>query len=358
VLRYCGVPTHGTDGGRIPRWGSGLRAIAHEAVHKVYEHGSGRNRHRYELERGILAARFRSKYGSNHAVAANVAPYFIGVFDTVAALGERGIMRWVLRLGLALTLLAVVSLMASIISLFGPDFRAAFVYAAAANSIVAVLAFAKARLRVIWHYPSGWRFSWHWTGWKFKFYDTHLDGQVCFARHAMAIDETRADFARVPWGQPSEGARPPVDGVESFVQLWFAGNHSDIGGSYPEDESRLSDIALTWMVGEIESLPYPVKLDRSKLHLWPDASGMQHSEVEALRDKYPSWFPAQWRISWAEKPRLDAAGAPHHPSVPERFGHDAVVNCGSVGPYRPAVLASDERYAAFYQAADARDPDR
>lgn len=352
VLRYCGVPTHGTDGGPIPRWGSALRAIAHEAVHRVYEHGSGRKRETFEPQREVLAERFRAKYGSDNAGAANVAPYFIGVFDTVAALGERGVMRWIMRLVLAVVAFVLISLVAVVISLFGPALRASFVYAGIGIGIVTALVLAKARIRVIWRYPSRSQFRWHWTGWKFKFYDTHLDHRVCFARHAMAIDETRADFARVPWGQPSEGDRPEVDGVESFVQLWFAGNHSDIGGSYPEDESRLSDIALGWMVEQIESLPHPVKIDRSKLHIWPDAGGMQHSEVEAFRDKYPSWFPVSWRLSWSEKPRRAAVGAPHHASVLERFRRDEVVDCQRVGPYRPSVLATDENYAPFYHRAD------
>ncbi|WP_354105476.1 hypothetical protein [Bradyrhizobium sp. LB14.3] len=33
-----------------------------------------------------------------------------------------------------------------------------------------------------------------------KFYDLHLNNAVWYARHAMSIDENRADFARVPWG--------------------------------------------------------------------------------------------------------------------------------------------------------------
>lgn len=35
---------------------------------------------------------------------------------------------------------------------------------------------------------------------KMKFYDLHLNNAVWYARHAMSIDENRADFARVPWG--------------------------------------------------------------------------------------------------------------------------------------------------------------
>jgi hypothetical protein len=34
--------------------------------------------------------------------------------------------------------------------------------------------------------------------------------------------------------------------------VWFAGVHSDVGGSYPEPESQLSKIALRWMLCEAE----------------------------------------------------------------------------------------------------------
>ena len=49
-----------------------------------------------------LARRFRSKYGSNHLEPkepdqSNVAPYFVGVFDTVAALGASGLRRFVIQ---------------------------------------------------------------------------------------------------------------------------------------------------------------------------------------------------------------------------------------------------------------------
>jgi len=348
VLRYCGVPTRLPDGSPIPRWGSGLRSIAHEAVHNVYEYGSGRKRQKFEDQRKVLAARFRQKYGCDVDGAPNAAPYFIGVFDTVAALGERGFVRWLMRLALLAALATLVAGLAFVASLFGPSFRNSVWWVAAVAATIAAIAIAKARLKFIWIYPTPWQFRWCVTGWKFKDYDTNLDGKVSFARHAMAIDETRADFARVPWGQPSEGVRPDVNGLKSFVQLWFAGDHSDIGGSYPEDESRLSDVALSWMVDELESLPHPPKIDRTKLSLWPDALGMQHSEVEAVRDAYPWWVPRVCRFTWSEKPRTPPPGALYHSSVLQRFEADAVVNCNSVGPYRPGPLAQDQAFAVFY----------
>src|SRR5215469_10126536 len=38
-------------------------------------------------------------------------------------------------------------------------------------------------------------------------------------------------------------------------QIWFAGVHSDIGGGYAENESRLSEITLAWMVHAAANLP-------------------------------------------------------------------------------------------------------
>src|SRR5437870_2591404 len=72
------------------------------------------------------------------------------------------------------------------------------------------------------------------------------------------------------WGDPGS-TRPDQDanGIITFQQFWFAGNHSDIGGSYPENESRLSDISLKWMTQAAETIPSGLKIDRSVLQLYP-----------------------------------------------------------------------------------------
>ena len=62
VLNLCGVPTTDGQGQALPRAGRKLRAIAKEAVVRVYEHGAGRPRHKYEAQREVLAHRFRLKY--------------------------------------------------------------------------------------------------------------------------------------------------------------------------------------------------------------------------------------------------------------------------------------------------------
>src|SRR6267143_5215929 len=64
-------------------------------------------------------------------------------------------------------------------------------------------------------------------------------------RHAVSIDERRAFFRENLFG-------PPHDSQQDVKEVWFAGVHSDVGGSYPESESQLSQIALRWMLGEAE----------------------------------------------------------------------------------------------------------
>ncbi|MDP5145797.1 DUF2235 domain-containing protein [Shewanella sp. ULN5] len=80
---------------------------------------------------------------------------------------------------------------------------------------------------------------------KDEFYDTKIGGNVKVARHALAIDEHREDFAPTIWS--------PKDSV-SIEQMWFAGAHSNVGGSYPPDAdgTALSDIPLQWMMQQAE----------------------------------------------------------------------------------------------------------
>jgi uncharacterized protein (DUF2235 family) len=75
------------------------------------------------------------------------------------------------------------------------------------------------------------------------FFDTEPGSNLRVARHAVSIDERRADFEPTLW-QPREAL--------DLAQVWFAGVHADVGGGYGPDDSgaRLSDIPLGWMAGE------------------------------------------------------------------------------------------------------------
>jgi uncharacterized protein (DUF2235 family) len=70
---------------------------------------------------------------------------------------------------------------------------------------------------------------------------THDNPDIAILRHAMALDERRTFF------RTNKAAI--IDGRD-IRQIWFAGDHCDVGGGYQEAESGLSRIALAWMLEE------------------------------------------------------------------------------------------------------------
>ncbi len=66
------------------------------------------------------------------------------------------------------------------------------------------------------------------------------------ARHAASIDERRAFFRDNLYG-------PPVNDKQDIAQLWFPGVHSDVGGSYPREDSDPALATLRWMLGEAQN---------------------------------------------------------------------------------------------------------
>jgi Uncharacterized alpha/beta hydrolase domain (DUF2235) len=149
---------------------------------------------------------------------------------------------------------------------------------------------AAALIALLWNYVKiaprlpGWSFfarlkSLHVAPPKHKFYDTTLNRNVGYAKHAISIDENRADFKRVPWSPTAEKAdKRDALGNLYFEQVWFPGVHADIGGGYLENEARLSDAALKWMVAGASLIPDGLKHDGSVLRLSPDPAGPQHNE--------------------------------------------------------------------------------
>lgn len=83
---------------------------------------------------------------------------------------------------------------------------------------------------------------------RWYFHNVHLGPQVEVALHALAIDEKRPAFPPTLWEKPIDQPLPPGQVVE---QVWFAGVHSNIGGSYAD--SRLSDITLDWMIKRLRA---------------------------------------------------------------------------------------------------------
>lgn len=348
VMNLCGIPQHDAGGNPIPRYGRRLRAIAEEAVLKVYEHGAGHKRDKYEPQREELARRFRKTYGSegvgrNGEPQGNVQPYFIGVFDTVAALGQTNWRKFLFYL------CPLITFIIGLIYIISTGSWS--VQAAALLILYPLIVFyvAKKRFRYIKDFPNNGNFSWHIKSWGLKDYDRFLDNLVPYARHAISIDENRAAFQRVGWGRPKDYEITATQQPAWMKQVWFPGGHSDVGGSYPENESRLSDITLNWMLEQIKEpgVEYPVIFNEKLLHLFPDSSGIAHCELEILKDKlWPQWWPEKYRFSWSKGERHP--GPDLHESVFERLEQGCTENCGSRIQYRPQVLKEHERTKHYY----------
>ncbi len=87
--------------------------------------------------------------------------------------------------------------------------------------------------------------GWVYNPVNFPFTRATKNPDLHIVRHAISIDEHRAFFRPNSFGTPH-------DATQDVVEAWFAGVHSDVGGSYPEPESQLSKIALRWMLCEAE----------------------------------------------------------------------------------------------------------
>ena len=370
VLNLCGVPTRDAAGGPVPRFGPELRAIASEGVRNVYNHGAGAKRERYESERETLATRFRDKFGSQGVGLdgegqGNVQPDFVGVFDTVAALGSRT------ATAIAASGMLLLVGLTALIAQFAPWWVAAasallplsafYWFARSFRSQIKTFADDKALGHEWWH-PRRWLYQLshsHLAWWSGKHYDRYVDREVRFLRHALAIDEDRTRFPRVGWGRPSDLHWHKERGREDWlVQTWFAGNHSDIGGSYPEDESRLSDIALRWMVDELKTaMGDAVTLLDERLVTSPSPLGLQHSERAGMLNSQPSLLRLLTgkRLVWSYAARDIHPEAQLHPSVLERLSAPHVPQMGEVKAYRPESLRCHRDAKVLYSKADTQE---
>ena len=285
--------------------------------------------------RGIAA---RVHELAEHAAVADRQSLLVEVLDVVAhdVAGEPvpRLQQVLVLSGLAI-LLAVVSWLTWLVLPISMGLGRWLALSLCAVGLIGIIWYLHAHLKWATGLPVPWWQTVHLTGWRMRFYDTVLNPRVSYAKHALSIDENRATFARVPWTNQDDVVEPDKqDGW--FEQLWFAGVHSDIGGSYPENESRLSDVALAWMVERATSIPHPILIEPSWLNLFPFSGGAQHDECRSGRLK--------WRQGFREIP-IDA---PLHPSVFERFNLPGVVQYDDFRVYRPENLRNHREVSSLY----------
>lgn len=176
---------------------------------------------------------------------------------------------------------------------------------------------------------------------------TKSNPSVRFFRQAAAIDERRRMFRLYNW-TPDQSFKPnpfaEAEGLQDQQTVWFAGDHSDVGGGWAEAESQIAKFPLIWMSREAqkhgfqlnepmfrhlaEGAPLP---GGKRMYVAPDASCPIHNSMTA------AWWPLEflpknrkWKL-FPEKssgsgyylprgePRKIPEGALLHHSVIERM---------------------------------------
>jgi uncharacterized protein (DUF2235 family) len=156
----------------------------------------------------------------------------------------------------------------------------------------------------------------------YGFLDTGLHPDVSNAYQALAIDERRYEFPATLW------TSAPAPG-QTIEQVWFAGVHCDVGGSYPE--TGLSDLALSWMMGKASALG--VEFD--------DAAWAQYGALDPKHalDK----IHESWSLRWLfPKRRSIPSGA--------SIANSVSIRCKADAGYRPSNLNLTDGVPSGYQS--------
>ena len=134
----------------------------------------------------------------------------------------------------------------------------------------------------------------------------------------------------------------PGDPPRDLKQVWFAGVHSDVGGSYPEAEAGLANITLRWMMKEAEAAGLKLVpsqrgalLGGSVYHARALSTAMLHKSLHDIKWSLSEFYlkavkrlvsapcvkPAVYRGSWRAnlfRRRVVPEGATIHESVLKR----------------------------------------
>ncbi len=142
-----------------------------------------------------------------------------------------------------------------------------------------------------------------------------------YGRHAVSLDEKRSQYRTNLWGYENQ-----ADDQRDIQQVWFAGVHSDVGGSY--DRAGLADITLDWMVDAAEAQGLVIdKNEYGRMDVAPDAKGKLHNPL----------LPLWWLLGWRRRKVSNRAWI--HKSVARRCEQAN----NEKRPYRPSIPA-DARF--------------
>lgn len=91
---------------------------------------------------------------------------------------------------------------------------------------------------------------------RLKWVGNEVPKRLDHAFQALALNEGSPEYMPVLWNEKTKGDT-------KVKQCWFRGNHSDIGGGYPD--SGLANLTLLWMVAKFKESVEHIKFDHEAL---------------------------------------------------------------------------------------------
>jgi len=181
-------------------------------------------------------------------------------------------------------------------------------------------------------------------------------------RHALSLGESRSFYAATTWGGldgdtrpaihlPAHriGGEPPPIRWQDVLEVWFPGDHSDVGGGH--EEQALANVSLHWMINEAHEAG--LRVDSSAYaEIVPNIDKLSASDVhhEMTRDLF--WTVVWWLMEYC--PRRDIDNEPPPPRLsmlrPKSLGPRALAPAareGVVTVHRSAERCYGERSAPW-----------
>jgi len=149
------------------------------------------------------------------------------------------------------------------------------------------------------------------------------------AYHAVSIDEQRRPFIPTLWTNPDGSDRINDAQVE---QVWFAGAHCDVGGSY--EPGDLADIPLAWMMRNAMACGLAFTPQAMAKYLPPNPA-------KATAPTHDEWKLLPW-------------GIPKRRDIPPRssIANSVVLRLGKCASYRPRNLTQVDGKPQGYGITD------
>lgn len=193
---------------------------------------------------------------------------------------------------------------------------------------------------------------------------TKTNPSVRFFRQAAAIEERRRMFRLYGWAPEQIFQPDPFKDTEEqqdHKTVWFAGDHSDVGGGYAEKESQVAKFPLVWMTREAENLGLRVNESMfrhlaegeplpggKRAYVRPDAQAPLHDSM-SFPWRLLEYLPKSRR--WKQFPNQGEPSGLYFPCAEPRkieegaFLHQSVIDRIATG-YKPINLP------ASYQVAE------